>query len=117
MNLVFLMDYSGILICDIIIVTIPILMYLFPKRDINFFIGYRTPRSMKNQKTWDFSQRFYFKKWLMVIPLVIIFPFIMIGILEFKNYDLIESLSMGIFLIYSIILIFITERRLIKLKE
>lgn len=117
MNLDFLMDYSEIIICDIIIITITFLMYLFPKRDINFFIGYRTPRSMKNQKTWDFSQRFYFKKWLMAIPLVILLQFILIGILELKDYDLIESLSMGIFLIYSIILIFITERRLIKLKD
>ncbi|MGV3697727.1 SdpI family protein [Flavobacterium sp.] len=31
---------------------------VFPPRQINYLYGYRTRCSMKNQKVWDFSQRY-----------------------------------------------------------
>ncbi len=30
----------------------------FPPKKINYFYGYRSPASMKNQKVWDFSQHY-----------------------------------------------------------
>ena len=34
-----------------------------PPKKINGFYGYRTSRSMKNQETWDFAQRYMGKVW------------------------------------------------------
>lgn len=33
-------------------------MLKFPPRKINWFYGYRTPCAMKNQKRWDFAQKY-----------------------------------------------------------
>ncbi len=45
--------------------------------EINFFIGYRTARSMKNQDTWEFAHRhcgrlWWKTGWIMLIPSVLI---------------------------------------------
>ena len=34
------------------------IMYLFPPKNINSFYGYRTSKSMKNQETWTFAQKY-----------------------------------------------------------
>ncbi|MCX2718708.1 SdpI family protein [Lentiprolixibacter aurantiacus] len=34
-----------------------ILWRRFPPKNINYFYGYRTQRSMKNQQTWDFANQ------------------------------------------------------------
>jgi len=39
-----------------IIIILGILTLKFPPKKINYFYGYRTPLSMKNQKNWDFAQ-------------------------------------------------------------
>jgi len=34
------------------------LMYKAPPGKINYFMGYRTSRSMRDQRSWDFSQKY-----------------------------------------------------------
>jgi len=34
------------------------IMYFFPPKKINGWYGYRTRGSMKNQKNWDFAQKY-----------------------------------------------------------
>lgn len=112
MELNFLKDYFDILFCDIVICFVTILAYFLPKRKINSIVGYRTPTSMKNQKNWDFSQKFYFRNWFFVIPIVILFQITTLFIFQIENIGFIESLSVILFFIYSIVLILITERKL-----
>ena len=38
------------------------IMLRFPPKKINYFYGYRTPSSMKNQKNWDFAQTYSAKE-------------------------------------------------------
>lgn len=54
-------------VCNLLI---PLLMLIIglvwekhPVTDINGAIGYRTARSMKNQETWNFAQRYMGKIW------------------------------------------------------
>ena len=53
------------------------LMYLKkPPGKVNGWVGYRTSRSMKNQDTWDFAQRYMGKVWwkwgwIMLPPVVL----------------------------------------------
>lgn len=35
-----------------------LVLLFFPPKKINALYGYRTPRSMKNQSTWDFAQKY-----------------------------------------------------------
>ena len=46
------------LLTGIIIIITGSIMYFSPPKKINFFYGYRTSASMKNQQVWDFSQKF-----------------------------------------------------------
>ena len=48
-----------------------------PPQKVNGFYGYRTSRSMKNQDTWDFAQRYMGKVWwkwgwIMLPPVVLV---------------------------------------------
>jgi len=42
------------------------LFYYKPPKNINSFYGYRTKRSMKNSKTWEFAHRYCGKLWTMI---------------------------------------------------
>lgn len=42
----------------VIFIIIGIIMLIFPPKKINMLYGYRTNRSMQNQKNWDFSQKY-----------------------------------------------------------
>lgn len=39
------------------------IMFVRPPKKINDLYGYRTPRSMKNQDTWDFAHKYCGKIW------------------------------------------------------
>lgn len=77
----------------IIVLLIPATMIGFgllwrknPPRKINMVYGYRTTRSMKSQKTWDFAHRYIGNIWLFAgIPLCIISIVLLIA---FKSYDI-----------------------------
>jgi len=42
--------------CGLIFIVMGFIMSKKPPKEINGLYGYRTPRSMKNQKIWDYSQ-------------------------------------------------------------
>lgn len=117
MELNFLKNYFDIIFCDVVIWFVTVLAYLLPKRKINGIVGYRTMRSMKDQKNWDFSQRFFFRNWFFVIPIVLLFQVLTLILFHIENIDLIETLSMILFFIYSILLSFITEMKLKQLDQ
>lgn len=69
------------LISDLVIPMIMIIggwmMWRHTPKNINGFVGYRTPRSMKNRDTWDFAHiycgRLWWKiGWMMLVPSVIV---------------------------------------------
>ena len=69
------------LISDLLIPMIMIIggwmMWRHTPKNINGFVGYRTPRSMKYRDTWDFAHiycgRLWWKiGWMMLVPSVIV---------------------------------------------
>ena len=46
------------------------IQYKFPPKSINAFYGYRTNKSMRNQKSWDFAQ-LYSSKLMMKLGLML----------------------------------------------
>ena len=41
-----------------LILTVGIVLWMYPPKKINEFYGYRTTRSRKSQEAWDFAQRY-----------------------------------------------------------
>lgn len=100
--------YKEILIDDLIIFAAIIIVYLYPKKKINSIVGYKTTKSMKNEKNWLFAQSFFFKRLLIVIPLIINLQ-VVLYYFNIKNVDVFSFL---VVLIYIAILSVITERKL-----
>lgn len=68
-----------IYIIPILIILIGILMYKRPPKEVNWFIGYRTRKSMKNEKVWEKANRCCGKLWI-VIGSVMIFVAILLNV-------------------------------------
>jgi len=41
----------------IILLLAGLALYIFPPKKVNSIYGYRTPRTMKDQKNWDYGQK------------------------------------------------------------
>jgi len=52
------------------------IMLKFPPKEINMLYGYKTKRSMSNQKNWDFSQKFSALKMTQVGVILIVVSFV-----------------------------------------
>jgi uncharacterized membrane protein len=111
----FALKYSTILFLDVTLFIITVLFFLFRVKKINYWIGYRTRNSIKNQENWNFSQKFFFDRWPLIIPLIIIIQIIFFSITSLSS-RFIENFSVIIFLTYSIILVIVTERTIKKIK-
>lgn len=92
--------------------------YICPKiKTINNVSGYRTKRSMQNQDTWDFSQKYCSK-----ISLYVFFPSLILAIVIMptvtsKPVDVIGWIGLGITMIQMvsfIVIIISTEKALKK---
>lgn len=108
----FIEKYKDIIIVDALLWIVLIVFFFYQVKKINSWAGYRTKNSMRNQETWTFSQRFFFKRWIFAIPLTFGTQLFMIE--SFSN-RFICNVSMGVFLGYSLILLIITEKKLKKI--
>lgn len=69
-----------IYIIPILITLIGILMYKRPPKKVNWFIGYRTRKSMKNQEVWEKANRYCGKLWI-IIGLIMVIVALLLNIL------------------------------------
>lgn len=95
-----------------VLLAVGLAMKFMPPKKINSFYGYRTPRSMKSQFAWDdanlFSATLMF--WAGVSTLLVqVLCYVFIG----GHISLL--ISLGYYLIFIILIVVLTERRL-KLK-
>ena len=101
--------YKSIFTLDFTLFASLLLFYFIKKDTINPILGYRTKRAMKNQKNWIFAQNFFSKNWLYSIPIILITQ---IPILFDNTLDNVIPISLLNFVIYSIYLIYVTEKKL-----
>lgn len=97
---------GGVLIITAIITT------LFPPKRINYFYGYRTAASMKNQQTWDLAQKYSTKKMFGLGLLLMAFSFLdaVIDINEVTS----TGLGIGLMILGFIFMMITTERAIKK---
>jgi uncharacterized membrane protein len=95
-------------------VVISLLTLLFPPKKINGLYGYRTKRSMSNQKAWDAAQKI--SSQVMLLEGVIMSLFAGLGFL----FSLTEGLEVGLsltVLVSGIVFLFVyTEKKIKDLK-
>lgn len=106
-----------ILVFDFFIFIIPLLLYLYPSKEMNSVFGYRTKRSTKNIENWNFSQRYFSKRWILVSTIVIITQFLLFlfGEIDLKKEPpIIPIVSMVEFFLGSIVCFISTEKQLKK---
>lgn len=83
------------IITGAILIIVGFVMYRFPPKKINFFVGYRTPKSMDSQENWDFSQKYAASE--MIKSGVALLPISLIGLFT----------TLSDFGIFAIIIVFI----------
>ena len=108
-----------LLIFDAIIVGIPLLTYFFPPKSRYAVYGYRTPRAFKSEENWHFAQRFFARRWILVPGIVIVSQLILLlaGIPVSGEPPLIPLISLGEFLLGSVICMMVTEVALKKFEH
>ncbi len=90
--------------------------YICPRiKSRNSWMGYRTSRSMRNQKTWEFAQRACSSISLKMFFPTVILAIVIMPLCITKDVNVIGWIGLGITvaqLISYIIIIFMTERAL-----
>ena len=55
-----------IFIIPVMIIVVGYLMYKYPPQKVNWFVGYRTIRSMKNENVWEKANKYCGKLWIKI---------------------------------------------------
>lgn len=87
-----------------------IIAKVVPPRRINSWYGYRTKRSMKNQRTWDFAQKYSTTK-ILYVTLVLF----LVQIVTNSYFETYLPVRLGVFMLWLagvIFVIYLTERKL-----
>lgn len=108
------MIYSIFLVPNLIII-IGLLLFKYPPKKINIFFGYRTNRSMKNKKNWDYANKCCGKLWIILGLIMILMCFFILIIFKLKSIIITETIASIIILfevLVIIIPIFIIENKI-----
>lgn len=100
-----------LIVFDFLIVSIPLLMYRFPPEKTNAIYGYRSKRASKDDRSWQFAQNYFSRRWLFIPFMVIASQIIMVlsGLSISSDPPIVPLISIAEFLIGSIFCIYSTE--------
>lgn len=102
-------------VIPILILLAGYLMFKFPPKKINWFIGYRTRKSMKNEEYWNLANHYCGKVWIITGLIMFIITLIMFAIFYLNVISWTENLLSALILIQVAIIIlpiFIVENKL-----
>jgi uncharacterized membrane protein len=80
-----------------------LILLKFPPKKINWFYGYRTPRSMKNQERWDFAQSYSAKEMIKLGGLLLLSS--SAGLIYQPKPNISTIVGLGLMIIVAVILI------------
>lgn len=104
MNIWWTMLISDILI-PLVMIVCGFLMFKFPPKKINSFIGYRTSRSMRSVEAWKFAQK-HSAKLMFIVGLILLIPSVLIIIPFYhQNENIVTTVGMIIMVVQLVILI------------
>ena len=99
------MEYS-ILLIPLMIIVVGYLMVKFPPKKINYVVGYRTLKSMKNIDNWNFANK-YCGKLLMITGFIMLLISFLILILDNLKIIVVSEIVLTIITLLQIIPIII----------
>ncbi|MCK0205205.1 SdpI family protein [Ornithobacterium rhinotracheale] len=110
---------KDLLIIDLAIFLPFIFMYFFPPKELNAIYGYRTKRSSKDQKSWDFAQKYSAKRFIYILIFIAFSQVMMIlsGVDINQDASFIIGVTLSIFIIGAVACVISTEIALKKLQE
>lgn len=94
-----------IFIIPLLITFVGFLMYKNPPKKINWFLGYRTIKSMKNEKIWKKANQYCGKLWIKFGIIMLLISSLIFTLLHFKLIILSETIIAIIILSQVIILV------------
>ena len=104
-----------IYIIPLMIIIVGYLMYKYPPKKINWIVGYRTPKSMQNEKSWKLANMLCGRLWIYT-GLVLFAMSLVISILEYAKLIVITETILAIVVLIQVVIIilpiFLVERKL-----
>lgn len=76
----------------LLIMVVGFFMFKYPPKKINWFVGYRTRKSMQNEKVWKESNKYCGKVWIKLGIVMLLLSFILILVLHLYNVILTETI-------------------------
>ena len=104
-----------IFIIPILITLIGYLLFKYPPKKINWVIGYRTFKSMKNEEDWNFANQYCGKIWIKTGLTMLVITLILFGLFYLNVINYTENILAVVVLIQVAIIIlpiFIIEPKL-----
>lgn len=104
-----------IFIIPILIITVGYLMHRYPPKKINWFIGYRTRKSMKNEEYWKLANQYCGKMWVKIGLMMLVIALVLFVVFYLNIIDYTEDILTIIILIQTVIIIlpiFLVEKKL-----
>ena len=92
------------------------LMFKYPPKIINYFIGYRTFRFMKNENVWKFANQYCGKLWINIGITMLIITLLLCAFIGFKIITFTDTLLLIVVFICEVstmlLSIFIVEKKI-----
>lgn len=105
-----------VFLIPLLIVVVGWLLFKFPPKNINWFLGYRTKKSMKDKKAWKEANEYCGKLFFAIglIELVISFVLFLLNYLAIEFSETFLSIVIIIQLIPMLITVVLVEKKISK---
>lgn len=82
---------SVLYIIPVIVTIVGYLMNKYPPKKVNWFVGYRTRKSMKDEDAWKLANEYCGKLWIRIGLIMIIIVSLLVGLIYFNELVLSET--------------------------
>lgn len=103
------------------LILVGLVVWCFPPKKINNTYGYRTPRAFRNQRAWDFAQRYSAKLIVLLNGLSTIICGVVYFLVRSRKLNIESPVAIGIYTVLpavvTLMAIVLTERALAKMEK
>lgn len=82
----------AVYLIPLLIIVVGFFMFKYPPKKINWFIGYRTRKSMENEKVWKEANKYCGNIWIKLGIVMLLLSFILTLLIHFYSIILTETM-------------------------
>ena len=104
-----------IFMIPVLMMVVGYLMFKYPPKKVNLFVGYRTFKSMKNEKTWKVANRYCGKIWINIGIILFAISLLLFLLFHFEVFVFNENILTIITLLeltIMVITVFLVENKI-----